>query len=134
MHELYYQSFNITYFVNYLIRSEVLSMTFKCHGSTTQGNQGKPTRDIKLSNTHQTTNHWLHDLCLRSLNMVMSCACFEPRRYIYSNYWSRATDIVAVGTIFNVYSYDVVLSRDSNPLPSWWRASVLRVCLTTDVG
>ncbi len=38
--------------------------------------------------------------------MVLSCACFGPRHSTYSYYWCRASDIAAVGTTFNVFSYD----------------------------
>ncbi len=61
------------------------------------------------------------------LCMVTSCACFWPRHSPYSNYLCRASDIAAVGTIFNVFSYDVVSARDSNLSPSRRRADAPRV-------
>ena len=44
--------------------------------------------------------------------MVKSCACFGPRHSPYSNYLCCAFDIVAVGTIFNIFSYNAVLDRE----------------------
>ena len=44
-----------------------------------------------------------------------------------TNYLRCASDIAAVGTIFNVFSYDAVSDRDSNLLPSQRRAVALRV-------
>ena len=35
------------------------------------------------------------------LCMVMRCACFGPKHSLYSNYLCYASDIAAVGTIFN---------------------------------
>ena len=40
--------------------------------------------------------------------MVMSCACFGPRHFPYSNYLCRASDIASLGTIYNVFSFDAV--------------------------
>ena len=57
----------------------------------------------------------------------MSCACFGQRHFTYSNYYCRASDIAAVGTIFNVFSYDAVLNRDSNQSPPRRRPVALRV-------
>ncbi len=42
------------------------------------------------------------------LFMELSCACIGPRHSPYSYYQCRAYDIVAVGTTFKVFSYDVV--------------------------
>ncbi len=39
---------------------------------------------------------------------VMSCALFGPRHFPYSYYQFRATNITAVCTIFNIFSYDAV--------------------------
>ena len=39
----------------------------------------------------------------------------------------HAFDIAAVGTIFNVFSYDALSDRDSNLSPSRRRANALRV-------
>ena len=41
--------------------------------------------------------------------MVLSCACLGPRHSPYSYYLCCASDIAAVGTTFNVFSYDAVL-------------------------
>ena len=38
----------------------------------------------------------------------MSCAFFGPRHSPYSNYLCRAPNIAAVGTFFNIFSYDVI--------------------------
>ena len=57
----------------------------------------------------------------------MVAPVYGPRHFNYSYYLCRAPDIVEVGTIFNVFSYDAVLSRDSNPLPSRGRANALCV-------
>ena len=59
--------------------------------------------------------------------MVISCECFGPRHSPYSNYRCHPSDIVAVGTIFNVYSYDAVLSRNLNLSPPRRRADALGV-------
>ena len=52
---------------------------------------------------------------------------FGPRQSSYSNYLCRASDIAAVGTIFNVFTYDAVSDRDSNLSPFRRRADALRV-------
>ena len=44
----------------------------------------------------------------------------------YSNYLCHAPAIEALGTIFNVFSYDAVWDRDSNLSPSQRRADALR--------
>ena len=59
--------------------------------------------------------------------MVTSCACFGPRHSPNYNYLRRASDIVAVRTIFNVFSYDAVTDRDSNLSSTRRRADALRV-------
>ena len=52
---------------------------------------------------------------------------FGPWHSPYSNYLCREPDIAAVGTIFNVLSYDPVLDRDSNLSPSRRRSDALCV-------
>ena len=42
----------------------------------------------------------------------MSCACFGPWHSPFSNYLCCTPDIAPVGIIFNVFSYEAVLSRD----------------------
>ena len=42
-------------------------------------------------------------------------------------FWAKEPDKVAVGTIFNVFSYDALLSRDSNLSLPRRRADALRV-------
>ncbi len=59
--------------------------------------------------------------------MGMSCTCFGPKHSPYSNYWCCTLDILAVGTIFNIFNYNVVSSRDSNLSPPRRRASALHV-------
>ena len=49
--------------------------------------------------------------------MVKSCACFGPRLSICFNYLCHAHDIEEVGTISKVFTYDALLSRDSNLSP-----------------
>ena len=44
-----------------------------------------------------------------------------------SNHFSRAPDTAAVGILFNVFSYDSVLGRDSNLSPTSRQADALRV-------
>ena len=64
----------------------------------------------------------LYDLCLR----ISICACFGTRHS------PTLTDIAAIETILNIFSYDVLLGRDSNLLPSRYALYVtlqLRVCL-----
>ena len=67
--------------------------------------------------------------------MVMSWACFGPRHSNDYNCQCRASDILAIVTIFNVFSYDKVLSRDSNLSPPRRRVDALcveprsRVCI-----
>ena len=57
---------------------------------------------------------------------VMSCACFGPKHSPYSNYQCPAPDIATVGTNVNVFSYDAMLSRDSNLSHSRRRVDALR--------
>ena len=66
------------------------------------------------SNVLQTTN----PLIARPLSGSPKCACFGPRHSPYSNSLYRATDLAAVGTILNVFSYDAVSDRDTNLSPS----------------
>ena len=68
----------------------------------------------------------MHDLCLC---MLTSFACFGPRYSPHSIYLGRASDIVAMGTIINVfgYEYDAVSDRDSNLSPTRRRADAQRV-------
>ena len=48
--------------------------------------------------------------------MVKSCACYGLEQSPYSHYSYHAPNIEAVGIIFNVFSYNAVLSRHSNPV------------------
>ncbi len=48
------------------------------------------------------------------LCMVMSCACYGLRHSPHFNYIYREPDIAAVGTIFNIFSYDAASGRYSN--------------------
>ncbi len=56
----------------------------------------------------------LHDLCLEVLTVhgnklrLFGAKAFPP----YSYYQCRASDIAAVGTTFNVYSYDAVCAEN----------------------
>ena len=52
---------------------------------------------------------------------------YGPRHFPYSNYLVQGPDVAAVGTIFNVFSNDIVSAQDSNLTLSRGRADVLRV-------
>ena len=39
----------------------------------------------------------------------MSCPLFKPRHFPHSHYFNRTPEVAAVGTIFNLVSYDAVL-------------------------
>ena len=52
---------------------------------------------------------------------------YGPMQPPYSNYLCRALDIAAVGTIFNVFSYDTVSDRNSILSPLRRRVDSLRV-------
>ncbi len=56
-----------------------------------------------------TTLGWNSLLC-----MILSCVCFWPRHFPYSNYLCRESDIAAEGTIFHIFGCDALLGRDSN--------------------
>ena len=45
----------------------------------------------------------------------------------YYYYFCRTPDRTAVGTIFNLFNYNSVLGRDSNPSPTRQRVDALRV-------
>ncbi len=50
--------------------------------------------------------------------MVMSSAYFGPRHSPYSYYYCRTSDIAAVGSTFNVFSYDAVwVENQTSPTP-----------------
>ena len=69
---------------------------------------------------------WLHEVCLEVLTVHGN-----ELRLIWAKAFPllcRASDIAAVEIIFDDFSYDAVLFRDSNlPPPSWRRADALRV-------
>ena len=44
--------------------------------------------------------------------MTMSCACFLSQAI------PHASEIAALGAIFNFFSYDAALGQDSNPSPT----------------
>ena len=54
----------------------------------------------------------------------MSCPCFGPRHFHYS-YYQCASDMEAVGTFFNFFSYDAVSDQDLNLSPSLWWSDAL---------
>ncbi len=64
--------------------------------------------------------------------MALSCDCLEPRHSPYSYYLCLATDMPAVGTTFNVFSYDAFLAENRThhlPNAEHW-ADALRVTQT----
>ena len=86
------------------------------------------TQSLCLSKVTSITR-WLHDHCPEVLTVHGNeLRLLWTRHSPYSNYFYRATDMKAVETIFNVFSYDEVSARDSNRTPwSWQWADVLRV-------
>ena len=73
---------------------------------------------ITRPNVIQTTNLWLHNLCLEVLTgIVMSCAWFRPMHSLYFHYLCNVPDVATVGTIFNVFSMTQCVP-DSNPTAS----------------
>ena len=79
--------------------------------------------------SYRQPTHRLYDLCLRSLNCVHGneLLLFWAKAFLYSNYLCCAPEIAAVGTIFNIFTYDTVSGRDSNLSPSRQRADALHV-------
>ena len=58
---------------------------------------------------------------------VKELRLFRAMHSLYSNNLYRAPDVAAVGTIFNIFSYDALSDRDSNLSPSRQRADALHV-------
>ena len=74
------------------------------------------TRRISLSSRQQLFYCTTFVLRVPTVHGNSSCTCFVPRHSPYSNYLCRAPDIEAIKTIFNVFSYDALLSRDFEPV------------------
>ena len=73
---------------------------------------------IFCSNPHGQLSLSVHDLCLEVLTLPGNVQpVFGSRHPLHLLFICNTPDISAVYTIFNVFSYDAVLDRDSNTLP-----------------
>ena len=77
---------------------------------------------------NRQANLLLHNLCLEVITVHGNkLRLFWAKIFPYSNHQCRTSDIAAVETIFNIFSFDTVLCWDRTLSPLWRRTNALSV-------